>query len=71
MADALPEPPVVAMDLKSFCRALAAHALLMKFSFEMQSFMAPEVGEQVAEFIEAFARGEAVSRPPPPDADHL
>lgn len=48
------------------CRALAAHAIIVRCPEALEQFTAPEFAEGVASFIERFALGELVGRPPPP-----
>jgi len=55
--------------LEQFCRALAAHALLVGRGHDLHGFFAPELGEQTAQFILRFAKGEAVERPLPSSDD--
>jgi hypothetical protein len=55
--------------LEQLCRALAAHALLVARAYDLNGFFAPEIGEQTAEFIFRFAKGETVVRPAPASDD--
>jgi hypothetical protein len=50
-------------NLEQWCRALAAHAMLTAHNDHLHSVMAPEMIEDVAQFILRFALGESLARP--------
>jgi hypothetical protein len=51
--------------LEQFCRALAAHALVVAHPEKLHEFLAPELAESTASFIHRFAIGERINRKPP------
>ena len=55
--------------LEQFCRALAAHALIVAHPEKLHEFLAPELAESTASFIHRFAMGETITRKEPPDDD--
>jgi len=51
------------LTLERFCRALAAHAMIVGHPGELRKFTAPEVTQTVADIITRFALGEDIGRP--------